>query len=59
MRYEKPKVFDLGSISDHTFMPITQGASTSHKNFDHDNGDMECELSDSPGTAPGPGLCEN
>lgn len=58
-RYEKPRVVDLGSIAAHTFMPITQGQSQSHKGFDHPNGDMECELSSSPGSAPGPGLCEN
>lgn len=58
MKYEKPRVFDLGSISQHTFMPITQGASQSHKGFDHPNGDQECELSSSPNSSPGPGLCD-
>ena len=57
MRYERPQIADLGLIAAHTFMPITQGNSQSHKGFGHPNGDFECELSSSPGSAPGPGHC--
>lgn len=56
-RYTRPQITSLGSIADHTFMPITVGASESHKNYPHPQGDFECELSSSPSYAPGPGLC--
>lgn len=55
MRYERPKLTDLGSISDHTFMPNPGNSTNSHKGFANDFGDHDCELSHSGGTKPG--LC--